>query len=415
MARNRRNKRKLNLIFETMSLKTFITLLVILGLIICICVANISYRNKKDKELLAKQREELEKNIEAIFTATNQNIANSNNTLRNSIIRISAVGDILCENTMLDDAKNGDTYDFEPMFKNVSSLLTDSDITLGTMETNFTDNSYSGYGLRNSPISFAEAVKKSGVNLVTISTNHTLDYGIEGVQETKRALEGLGYDVVGDNLGENRVVIKNVKNVKIAFLSYTYGVEKQETKTAEELDTANVYNEKIAKEDLDYANQNADFNIIIMHWGNAYSISPSDEQKAIAKFLVDNGADMILGNHASAVQNMEIMQNRDGENALVAYSLGNYISGETMDVSKVELILNIELRTDAESQKTELAKVEYTPIYVLDNGAKAQNRYELIDMKGTAKAYANGNTSIVNKKTYNKLLEGLKLLEKVIK
>ena len=64
MARNRRNKRKLNLIFETMSLKTFITLLVILVLIICICVANISYRNKKDKELLAKQREELEKNIE---------------------------------------------------------------------------------------------------------------------------------------------------------------------------------------------------------------------------------------------------------------------------------------------------------------------------------------------------------------
>ena len=109
------------------------------------------------------------------------------------------------------------------------------------------------------------------------------------------------------------------------------------------------------------------------------------------------------------------MQNRDGENALVAYSLGNYISGETMDVSKVELILNIELRTDAESQKTELEKVEYTPIYVLDNGTKAQNRYELIDMKGTAKAYANGNTSIVNKKTYNKLLEGLKLLEKVIK
>lgn len=36
-------------------------------------------------------------------------------------------------------------------------------------------------------------------------------------------------------------------------------------------------------------------------------------------------------------------------------------------------------------------------------------------MKGTAKAYANGNTKIVKKDTYNKLLDGLKLLERIIK
>lgn len=35
-------------------------------------------------------------------------------------------------------------------------------------------------------------------------------------------------------------------------------------------------------------------------------------------------------------------------------------------------------------------------------------------MKGIAKAYAGGNTKIVDKQTYNKLLEGLKLLEKVV-
>lgn len=317
---------------------------------------------------------------------------------------------------MLKDAKEGnETYDFNSMFKNVYDLLGNSDITLGTMETNFTTNAYSGYGKRNSPIAFAEAVKKSGVNLVSISTNHSLDYGIDGLQETKRSLEGLGYDVVGDDLGENRVLIKTIKNTKIAFLSYTYGVEKQEEKSKEELESANVYDEKKVKEDLEYANKNADYNIIIMHWGNAYSTKPSKEQKNMAKFLVENGADIILGNHASAVQNMEIMKNKDGDNALVAYSLGNYISAETMDVSKIELVLNIEIRTDAENKKTVLSKVEYTPIYVLDNGEKAENRYELIDMKGTAKAYANGNTKIVKKDTYNKLLDGLKLLERIIK
>ena len=415
MSRNRRNKRSSRSILEVMSSKTFITLTIILAIIIVICSVTIFYRNNKEKKILAEQRAELEKNIEAIFEETEKNISNSNNTVRDSIIRISAVGDILCENNMLENEKNGDTYNFESIFKNVSNFFSNSDINIGTMETNFTKNSYSGYGQRNSPISFAEAVKNCGINLVSISTNHSLDYGIAGIEETKRSLEGLGYDVVGDNLGENRVIIKNVKNKKIAFLSYTYGVENQKNKTEEELESANVYNNEMAKQDLEYAKENADYNIIIMHWGDAYATKPNKEQQEIAKFLVDNGADMILGNHPSAVQKMEIMKNNEGESVLVAYSLGNFISAETKEVSKTELFLNIELRADAETGKVVLSKVDYTPIYVLDNGAKAQNRYELIDMKGTAKAYADGNKNIVSKKTYNKLIDGLKLLDEIIK
>lgn len=417
MSRNRRNKRSSRSILEVMSSKTFITLTIILAIIIVICSVTIFYRNNKEKKILAEQRAELEKNIEAIFEETEKNIANSNNTVRDSIIRISAVGDILCENSILEDAydKGTQNYDFTSMFKNMSTFFADSDITVGTMETNYTDNKYSGYGQRNSPISFAEALKNIGIDLVSISTNHSLDYGIEGLQETKRALEGIGYDVVGDNLEESRVKIKTIKNTKIAFLSYTYGFENQNSKTKEELDSANIYNSEIAKKDLEYAKENADYSIIIMHWGDAYSIKPNKEQQNIAKFLVENGADMILGNHASAVQKMEVMQSPEGKNVLVAYSLGNYISGETMDISKIELVLNIELRKSGETGEVVLSKVDYTPIYVLDRGTKAENRYELIDMKGTAKAYAEGNKKIVNKETYNKLVEGLKKLEGIIK
>lgn len=417
MSRNRRNKRNIRKILNLREITPFFITAIILAAIIVICSTTIIYRNKQDEELLARQRIELEKNIEAIFEETEKNIANSNNTIRDSTIRISAVGDILCENSILEDAydKNTNSYDFKSMFKNMSTFFADSDITVGTMETNFTNNEYSGYGKRNGPISFAEAIKNTGIDLVSISTNHSLDYGIEGLQETKRALEGLEYDVVGDNLGESRVKIKTIKNTKIAFLSYTYGFENQNSKTKDELDIANMYNSDIAKQDLEYAKENADYSIVIMHWGDAYSTKPNKEQQNIAKFLVENGADMILGNHASAVQKMEIMQNSEGKNVLVAYSLGNYISGETMDISKIELVLNIELRKNGETGEVVLSKVDYKPIYVLDNGTKAENRYELIDMKETAKAYAEGNKKIVNKATYNKLVEGLKKLEGIIK
>lgn len=415
MSRNRRNKRKLKSITEVISLKTFLILLAILTVIITVSITIILYRNHQDRLLISKQREELEKEIEAIFIETSQNINDSNNIKRDSIIRISAVGDILCGDEMLEDAKEDTKYDFTYMFGNIANLLDNSDIALGTMETNFTNKPYSGYGNRNSPIEFAQAVKNSGIDLVSISTNHNLDYGKEGLKQTKEKLQDLGFDTVGDSLEENDVVIKEIKNTKIAFLSYTYGVENSSFKSKEELNSISIFSKKKALADLKYARENSEYIIIIMHWGDLYTSTVNKDQKEIAKFLVENGADMILGNHPAVVQPMEIMKNLEGENVLVAYSLGNYISTINNDNSKIELVLNIEIRKSAKEEKVFLSKVEYTPIYVLDSGPKAKNRYKLVDMKGTAKAYANGNISIVSKNTYNKLIDGLKLLENVLK
>ena len=411
MARNRRNKRTFKKLTELINFKTFMIIITILGLIILACLGTIYYRNEQDK-----QRQELDEKIESIFEDTVQTIANSNSSKPDTIIRISAVGDILCGEEMLQDAYNEETksYSFDHMFQNITSLVKRSDVVLGTMETNFVEKAYSGYGNRNSPKQFGEAVKNSGINLVSISTNHSLDYGIAGLQETKDYLEQIGFGVVGDRLAEQTVTIKTIKNTKIAFLSYTYGVEEQASKTTEELEGLNIYSEEIAKQELEYAKENADYIFVIMHWGDPYATNPSEEQKQIADFLIQNGANVILGNHPAAIQPMEVKQNEQGENTFVDYSLGNYISSINNDTSKVELVLNIELRKSSEDGKVTLSKVDYTPIYVLDNGQKAQNRYELIDMKGIAKEYASGNTQIIDKKTYNKLLEGLKLLEKVV-
>lgn len=416
MPRSRRNKRTLKKIINISALKTFSILSAILLLIIFICLGTVFFRNYKDKQRLAQQRDELNKQIEDIFTETVQNITDSNNTKRDRIISISAVGDILCENEIIEDGyqKNSKIYNFNSMFQNITSFLKPSDIVIGTMETNFVDEDYSGYGLRNSPKEFAEAVKNSGVNLVSISTNHSLDYGINGLQTTKNYLQELWYDTVGDSLGDSRVTIKTVKDTKLAFLSYTCVMEKENSKTDKELQAANMYSDEIAKEDLDYAKENADFIFVIMHWGEAYSTTPNEEQEKIADFLIENGANVILGNHSAAIQPMEVRQNSEGENVFIAYSLGNYICADNNDTSKVELVLNIQLRKSGEDGKVTLNKVDYTPIYMLYSGKNAENCYELIDMKGVAKAYASGENTSISRETYNKLIEGLELLQKVI-
>lgn len=417
MSRNRRHTRRIKSIRDVLNMKTFLIIVGILLVIIVSCIGINEYRRYQDRKLLAKQREELEKQSQELFSQMSTSISETNQSISesDSIIKMSAVGDILCSEAMLQDAydENTKTYDFSHMFNNVSGFIDDADIIMGTMETGVMEGTYND---KNAPLEFARAVKNSGVNLVTISHNHSLDNGVNGLQETRENLEDIGFDVVGDKLETaNAVCIKEVKNTKIAFLTYTCFMDNEAQKTEEELNCVNMYSEEQAKSDIEYAKENgAEYICVMIHWGDAISNTVSEEQKSIADFLVDNGVNLIIGAHPSVVQPMEVRQNADGDNVFIAYSIGTYVSTLSAEEARTELVLNIELRKSGKDGKVYLNKVDYTPIYMLDNGENAQDRFKLIDMKSTATSYADGNTNIVTRETYDKLVAGLNRLNEVL-
>ncbi len=417
MSRNRRHTRRIKSIRDVLNMKTFLIIVGILLVIIVSCIGINEYRRYQDRKLLAEQREELEKQSQELFSQMSTSISETNQSISesDSIIKMSAVGDILCSEAMLQDAydENTKTYDFSHMFNNVSGFIDDADIIMGTMETGVMEGKYND---KNVPLEFARAVKNSGVNLVTISHNHSLDNGVNGLQETRENLEDIGFDVVGDKLETaNAVCIKEVKNTKIAFLTYTCFMDNEAQKTEEELNCVNMYSEEQAKSDIEYAKENgAEYICVMIHWGDAISNTVSEEQKSIADFLVDNGVNLIIGAHPSVVQPMEVRQNADGDNVFIAYSIGTYVSTLSAEEARTELVLNIELRKSGKDGKVYLNKVDYTPIYMLYNGENAQDRFKLIDMKSTATSYADGNTNIVTRETYDKLVAGLNRLNEVL-
>ena len=417
MARNRRNTRRIRIIKDVISTKTFWIIVGILVVVIVSCIGVNEYRAYNDRQLLAKQKEEIEKQSQEIFSQITNTIETTNQGISESdvLIQMSAVGDILCSQAMLDDAYNEETkaYDFSNMFRRVSGYINNADIIMGTMETGIASGEYND---KNAPLEFAQAVKDSGVNLVTISHNHSLDNGVAGLSETKENLEKVGYTVVGDKLDtSNAVVIKEVKNTKIAFLTYTCFLDNDNNLSEEEKNCINIYSEEQAKSDIEYAKENdADYICVLIHWGDAISETVNDEQREIADFLVENGANLILGSHPSVVQPMEVRQNEDGDNVFIAYSIGTYISTLSSEEAKTELVLNIELRKNGKDGKVTLNKVDYTPIYMLDNGENAENRFELIDMKSTATSYAGGNTEIVARETYDSLVRALDRLNGIL-
>lgn len=60
--------------------------------------------------------------------------------------------------------------------------------------------------------------------------------------------------------------------------------------------------------------------IFILHWGAEYIFEPSEKQKALAYFLIDNGADVIIGGHSHIFGKHERYKDK-----WIFYSLGNAI------------------------------------------------------------------------------------------
>ena len=279
-----------------------------------------------------------------------------------------------------------------------------------------------------------KAVKDSGIGLVSLAHNHVLDYGTQGLETTISKIKEQNIEITGikENLertneqDENTLDeekqenpdftgnIKEINGIKVAFLGYTYGLSNENEVNEEEKKKANIYSEELAKKDIEYAKQSSNYIIAIMHWGDVNSSEISEYQRNITSFLVENGVDMILGAHPSVVEPMEMIQTEEGKNVLVAYSLGNYMSTLKYDDANVELILNIQISKSSDSDKAVLQKVDYKPIYVLDNGTKAENRFELTDMKKLAQDYANGDTSRISRKTYESIISKLEKLQNTV-
>ena len=298
MSRNRRNTRRINSIKDVLNMKTFLIIVSILIIIIIGCIGINTYKREQEVSIAIKQQEEMEIQIKDNITKLNEKISQTNKNISESdvLIKMSAVGDILCSQEMINDAYNQEkeTYDFSHMFNNISNYINKDDIVIGTMETGIVNEKYND---ERAPIEFAQAVKDSGVNLVTIAHNHSLDNGVEGIEETKENLKEIGFEVVGDRLNNsNAVVIDEVKDTKIAFLTYTCIMDNKEEKTKEELNCINMYSEEQAKEDIEYAKENgAEYICVMIHWGDEITEKINEEQKEIANFLVNSGVDMIIG------------------------------------------------------------------------------------------------------------------------
>ena len=151
-------------------------------------------------------------------------------------VNIKAAGDIMFHPSQLDGAYNSstNTYDFHNSFKAVKDILQSADLSIANFEGTTAGNevyAYQGYPLFNAPDEVLDAIKDSGIDVLSTVNNHCLDTRKAGVIRTVQEISKRGMDPIGTYVQkpETRVLIKDVKGVKIAFLAYTEMVNGLET------------------------------------------------------------------------------------------------------------------------------------------------------------------------------------------
>jgi len=104
-----------------------------------------------------------------------------------------------------------------------------------------------------------------------------------------------------------------------------------------------------------------------MHWGLEYQLKENAEQRQIARFLIRNGADMVIGSHPHVVQPIrtESVAMPDGsvKKAIVAYSLGNFISNQQQPHTDGGILFQVDLLKQRGSPKITTANAGIIPVW----------------------------------------------------
>ena len=193
------------------------------------------------------------------------------------------VGDNLIHGAVFNYAQklaNYNGYDFKPIVSYIKDYVSNYDLAYYNQET-ILGGGASHYPRFNSPYEVGDAMIDAGFNMVSLATNHTMDAGRNGVENScKYWKEHSDILAVGSYCSEedrNEVIIKEKNNIKYALLNYTYGtnglptyedyyVNVWPTSSDEEYEN---YKE-VVKNDIEKVRDKVDVLIVAMHWGVEY-------------------------------------------------------------------------------------------------------------------------------------------------
>lgn len=229
------------------------------------------------------------------------------------------------------------SYDYSSYFRHVQEYIDAADFTVANMEFCLGGPPYTGYPAFSAPESLAEAAAEAGIDLFLCANNHICDRGRRGLASTIGKYRDIGIPTTGvysdSSMAEaSDPYIAQIGGIRVAFVNFTYGtngIRIPEPFIVNTMDKDKVLGRLERAKAL-----NADVIIALPHWGQEYSLKPDMTQREWARFLLDNGADVVIGSHPHVIQPVEFP---------TVYSLGNFISNMSLRNTELGLMYRLEI------------------------------------------------------------------------
>lgn len=123
---------------------------------------------------------------------------------------------------------------------------------------------------------------------------------------------------------------------------------------------------QVQKDFKELKEQGAEYIIVYPHRGNNNEKYPTVTQKSRARMYIDNGADLVVGNHAHILQPMEVYKGKR-----VYYSLGDFLFfHRNTREDNLTFILDVKLEKDKDKEGNITENFNHIPLQWTGNTTK---------------------------------------------
>lgn len=273
---------------------------------------------------------------------------------RTDTLSLMVMGDVMLHERQL-------SHEFSGFLEHVAQKMRSADFTAANLEFSLGGEPYSGYPAFSAPDSIASILAGlCGTDIFLTANNHILDRGSEGLRRTLEVYSGLrerlGTKYTGtasDSLDDarNNPLMLLGKGVRIALVNFTYGTNRG--KGEEWPDVSYMRRDDVLRDIRAAESQGADFIIALPHWGTEYSLTHDPVQEEWAEWLIDNGADAIIGSHPHVVQDTVHIKGRP-----VIYSTGNVVSNMSARNTRLGLAVTLRFVNDSRTGEKKMLEPE---------------------------------------------------------
>jgi hypothetical protein len=324
-------------------------------------------------------------------------------------------GDVMFGHRLYEAAPGRDAYlktgasvdDHTQLLSGVAPLLMDSDIAVVNLETPLVQRPYFPEGQRPpefhptkdivfaSALESAEALKRSGVDLVTLGNNHTSDALGAGIASTIKALDAANVLHPGAGLTEDEAwkpAVVTVRGRTVAFISCTTATGKAgeiplvagpDTPGAAECRTKKL--EAAVRE----AKAGADEVTVLVHGDVEYQRAQTPIIRNLTEAAQNAGAGVVVNGHPHVVGGL-----LSNQGSINAESMGNLLFEQTLWSTLISYLLRVEITPEGTSVASTdaLALQDSLPVPAVGALADSSARIAAGTVQGNAQLGTQGAT-----------------------